>query len=204
MKVVVTHSILLLLLCFSISQCGAWNIGDIIPVAVTTLYKGQRTSPRELLHQHSPRFGVNRIVQVASLDDGLVDDDVKILLELGQNLGWRTSWITLRSTACSDPASLVPCLYVREIHMEFHYEKNVYGRITSWNYEVEYSEHKQQHVSLHYKWHHVAEYDMNLSMATLCGVCALSLIWMTYRIAVTSRSAFVFTRQNEVETAKNL
>lgn len=183
-------SFCLTLMCLSVTTVvQAWNNGDVIPVLATTLYKGQRSPTNELLQQHSPRFGVNRHVHVNSLDDGGgMEGELKILLELGHDLGWRTQWITLRSAACDiverDDGA---CLHVREIHFSFSYEKNVYGRITGWDYRVEYATTRQEHIELHYTWKHLAEYDLNSAMATLCGVCGLLAVVLIYRIAMTSR-----------------
>eukprot|EP00760_Papus_ankaliazontas_P011792 PhM_4_TR15040/c0_g1_i1/m.103380 len=188
------HLMVLVVLAVAIVPSAAWMVGDIVPMHASTLYHGEKSRPRELLQQHAPRFAVDRVVHVNSLDNDVSGGDVKVMFALGRDLGWRTSWLPIRHSCeqqrNNNNAAAAPCAHVREIHFEFTYEKAVYGRITGWTYKTEYSDHPQPHVALHYTWRHVSEYDLNASITVLCTVCSVVAVYITYRAAVTSRKMF--------------
>jgi len=157
----------------------AWSPGDVVPILERSLLKGEVTPWRTLSPTLSPRFARPKSVRVPAPTAAAKDadtDEFKMAFELGHDLGWRTPWITV-ATGCHGKGNTTvdglplahKCHHLSEIDFVFRYEKTVFGKITGFKWHPLYVAEPVDHITLHYVWHEVSDYDLNGALHFLYG-----------------------------------
>eukprot|EP01006_Ploeotia_vitrea_P060830 TRINITY_DN76681_c0_g1_i1.p1 TRINITY_DN76681_c0_g1~~TRINITY_DN76681_c0_g1_i1.p1 ORF type:complete len:197 (+),score=7.50 TRINITY_DN76681_c0_g1_i1:77-667(+) len=164
----------LLVFIAALPAIAAWAIGDSVPIMERSSYKGEVTSWRETGPMVSPRFGKDKSTGLHAPDkDEAAEGDYKVQFKLGHDLGWQTTWIPFQTAACRGKPGNSNCERLVGVHFTFHYEKNIFGKITGFRFNSIYSKKAPETIQLNYYWIEQADHDLNKALGFIYCISAV-------------------------------
>jgi hypothetical protein len=171
-------------------HCDAWSDGEPVPLLVAFRDGDTVTRPEALPHALLPRFGVDRVVDLAAPAKRGFQQiwDAKIQFELGGNMRRKTTWMVLQTpprfsrfeSASHSGKHLV------EVQIRFGFERHVVGRVTGFKYSAVYAatvnKTDGRGMRLRYTWHATHDYDTRLALTATYALCAGVFVYLLYVI----------------------
>lgn len=186
-SITLTCALLALLIgCLLPSGASAWSQGDIVPVSVWI--RINKTNPNvatPIPNDFCPRFALNKIVQVPSIDYGSTESDVALKFEIGRGINRGTKWLALKQLP-SPTNGLTAQKHLTMVVFKFGFQVGAFGRFTSFKALASYSDKPHETITLKYEWDEHRSYNPHVALTVVSVVSVVAMVFLAHRITADS------------------
>lgn len=160
------------------STAVAWETGDVVPLLVT--YRINKTTalhPVPLPQEFNPRFAVDRVVSIPTLDFEDEFQNVAIRFELSRGMRKQTRWMRLKRTQKG----------MKEVHLShvtfrFGFMQGSFSRFTSFRVFSKYSPRPHASIQVKYEWDEHRAFNSHYGMLFCCVASIAVAVYLSHKI----------------------